>query len=585
MITKAINSYANGRLDEAESIFRQILQSTPCHPQALYFLGLIALDKGINDEACQLLYNATLADRNNKDYKYTLAVALQENGKIDEAIAIYEKISDMAEAQNNLGNIYRMKKDLQKARSAFDKAIALNEKMVWAYVNKALLERQQNNQKQAEELLQKAIQIDADFIQAHYQLSIQNRLNENFNKSLEHVEKSITSNDKIDFLWVEYGKVLTAFNRNEEALNAFEKAIELNRFCSDAYFEKALILEKENPNLAEQAYRDVLRIDTQNIAAFNNLGTLLYRQNRIMEALEMYRNVFIVKPDDTTAAFNLAIALEDMADYEEAAGLYFKVLGQKQLQQQIHIRLANMLPKWYEKDAETAKKYAAGWLKNFDDNPLAIHTNNALNGITNTDENDFAYTQSFYNEFAESYDEKMKQLNCQIQNLIADKIKNQHFENVLDLGCGTGACGIFLKTQSTHLTGIDASQNMVNIAQQKQLYTKLYTQDIADYLTQTNELFDLIISADVFCYINKLNDIIKQTKKVLHNNGRFIFTVEKSIEDDKIILQPNGRYQHGLSTIKQILTEVGFNNIDYKEVILRQENAKDCIGYLFDVRK
>ena len=47
-----------------------------------------------------------------------------------------------------------------------------------------------------------------------------------------------------------------------------------------------------------------------------------------------------------------------MNDYEEAAGLYFKILGQKSLSEQIHIRLSNMLPKWFEKDTETAKKYA-----------------------------------------------------------------------------------------------------------------------------------------------------------------------------------------------------------------------------------
>lgn len=585
MIQTAINHYACGQLEDAENLFRQILQSQPYHPQALYFLGLIALDKGVNDEACQLLYKATLADKNNKDYQYTLAVALQENGKIDEAISGYEKISDMPEAQNNLGNIYRMKGELTKARNAFDKAIELNDKMIWAYVNKAILERQENNQKQAEELLQKALQIDSNFVQALYQLSVQNRLNKDFNKSLQHIEKAINLNKNIDFLWVEYGKVLTSLNRMQEALKAFENAINLNRFCADAYFEKALILENQNPDLAEQAYRDVLRIDTKNISAFNNLGALLYRQNRVMEALEMYRNVFIIKPDDVSAAFNLAIALEDMNDYEEAAGLYFKILGQKSLSEQIHIRLSNMLPKWFEKDTETAKKYAQGWIKNFPDNPLAIHTNNALNGICSDEDKDFSYCQIFYNTFAPTYDEKMKQLNCQIPNLIAQKLKNQSFENVLDLGCGTGACGKFLKSQSSHLIGVDASENMIKIAKEKQLYNELYTQDIADYLSQKKENFDLIISADVFCYINKLNDIIKQTHKALSDNGFFIFTVEKSIEDDKIILQPNGRYQHGLNLIKQMLKDATFTSVNYEEVILRQENGKDCIGYLFEARK
>ena len=65
----------------------------------------------------------------------------------------------------------------------------------------------------------------------------------------------------------------------------------------------------------------------------------------------------------------------------------------------------------------------------------------------------------------------------------------------------------------------------------------------------------------------------------------FIFTIEKSLEDDKIILQPNERYQHGKNLIQQILNEAGFNQIECEEIVLRQENGKDCIGYLFEAKK
>ncbi len=584
LLSNAIQSYASGQWDESEKLLRQVLDLIPNHPKALYFLGIIALSKGIMEEACHLLYTATLADPHNKDYQYSLAVALQESGKLDEAITRYEKIADMAESQNNLGNIYRMKSDLEKAREAFDNALKINPNMTWAYVNKAILERSEGNSKAALDLLEKALQIEPDFIQALYQLSVENRLNKNFNKSIELIEKAIKLNSSIDFIWVEYGKVLNELKRSDEALNAFEKAIELNRFCTDAYFEKAALLENKNPTLSEQAYRDVLRIDTNNTAAYNNLGSLLYRQNRVMEALEMYRNVFIIKPDDTSAAFNLAIALEDLQNFEEAAGLYFKILGQKQLQQEVHLRLANLLPAWFETQPQMAKTYAAGWLKHFPDNPLAIHTNNALNGMSDSDDMDFAYTQTFYNAFADSYDEKMSLLKCQIPVLIEKEIAGKNFENVLDLGCGTGACGKFLKAKTKHLTGVDASQKMIEKADQRQLYDTLKTQDVLDFLQNTTTQFDLIIAADVFCYINKLNNIFKEAHKSLSHNGQFIFTVEKNEKDNKTRLQSNGRYQHAPKTIIKQLNSAGFKNINVKDVILREENNQPCNGLLFSIR-
>ena len=139
------------------------------------------------------------------------------------------------------------------------------------------------------------------------------------------------------------GKVQSLLNEPDKALASFDKAIHLNRFCADAYFEQALLEETLNPLQAEQDYRCVLRINPSNTAAYNNLGSLLYKQSRTNEALEMYRQVVILNPKDKTALFNLATILEDVGDYQEAAGLYFNLLGQHQLEMQAHLRLVSLL--------------------------------------------------------------------------------------------------------------------------------------------------------------------------------------------------------------------------------------------------
>ena len=141
LTTQAIGKYASGNIDEAEALFRQVLDFDPLNAQALYFLGLIASTKGILDEACQLLYHATSLEPKNQDYSYSLAVALQENGKTKEAIDIYEKLPQMAESWNNLGNIYMSEGDFDKAFACFDKSLMINPKMIWSMVNKAICSR------------------------------------------------------------------------------------------------------------------------------------------------------------------------------------------------------------------------------------------------------------------------------------------------------------------------------------------------------------------------------------------------------------------------------------------------------------
>lgn len=595
LFSKALTAYGTGNLDEAETLFREVLQMDPYNAGAFYFLGVIALTKGVLDEAVNLLYQATLLAPDNQDYQYSLAVALQEDGKLSEAAERYEKLTQMPEAFNNLGNIWRTKGLYDKAEQAFDKALSMNPKMLWAYVNKALLMRDRGQPQKAEALLDKALLLKADFVPALYQRSVQYRQTGDTPAAKPLIERALAIEPDKDFLWVEMGKVQSLLNEPDKALASFDKAIHLNRFCADAYFEKALLEETLNPLQAEQDYRCVLRINPNNTAAYNNLGSLLYKQSRTNEALEMYRQVVILNPKDKTALYNLATILEDVGDYQEAAGLYFNLLGQHQLEMQAHLRLVSLLTKWHDKAPTEALKYAEGWLKNFPDNPLAKHTYAALHGAQNergedkaadndgdkgADETaDFAYTQTLYDAFADSYDDKMKLLKCQIPAAIAQELAGKHFKNALDLGCGTGACGALLSASCDKLTGVDCSVKMIQKAQSKNAYSALYTQDILDYLAHEKEQFDLILSADVFCYIHNLKPVFKAIQPRLSPNGLFVFSIEDGENDVKLNVE--GRYLHAPKLVDALLAETGFQVIKKTSMSLRRNGSSMSKGTLY----
>ena len=596
LFSKALTAYGTGNLDEAETLFREVLQMDPYNAGAFYFLGVIALTKGVLDEATNLLYQATLLAPNNQDYQYSLAVALQEDGKLSEAAERYEKLTQMPEAFNNLGNIWRAERLYDKAEQAFDKALSMDPKMLWAYVNKALLMRDQGQPQKAEALLDKALLLKADFVPALYQRSVQYRQAKDTPAAKPLIERALLIEPDKDFLWVEMGKVQSLLNEPDKALASFDKAIHLNRFCADAYFEKALLEEALNPTQAEQDYRCILRINPNNTAAYNNLGSLLYKQSRTNEALEMYRQVVILNPKDETALFNLATILEDVGDYQEAAGLYFNLLGQHQLEMQAHLRLVSLLAKWHDKAPAEALKYAEGWLKNFPDNPLAKHTYAALydaaqnerdgdktadnDGDEGADEAaDFAYTQTLYDAFADSYDDKMKLLDCQIPAAIAQELAGKHFKNALDLGCGTGACGALLSASCDKLTGVDCSAKMIQKAQSKNAYSALYTQDILDYLTHEKGLFDLILSADVFCYIHNLKPVFKAVQPHLSPKGLFVFSIEDGENDVKLNVE--GRYLHAPKLVDALLAEAGFQVIKKTSMSLRRNGSSMSKGTLY----
>ena len=57
-IDLAIQHHTAGDLAKAESIYQQVLQTDPNHPDALHLLGVIAHQKGENDTAVDLITKA-----------------------------------------------------------------------------------------------------------------------------------------------------------------------------------------------------------------------------------------------------------------------------------------------------------------------------------------------------------------------------------------------------------------------------------------------------------------------------------------------------------------------------------------------
>lgn len=134
------------------------------------------------------------------------------------------------------------------------------------------------------------------------------------------------------------------------------------------------------------------------------------------------------------------------------------------------------------------------------------------------------------NDFAHNYDEYVK--NCQwigadiLFGLMYEYINPN--QKLLDIGIGTGLSSKIFKQYGLVIYGIDGAEEMINICQNKGFVKELRQVD----LTKSNiwfekRKFDHVISHGVFHFIGDLNEIIKQTSKVLNKNGCFGFTYEE----------------------------------------------------------
>ena len=138
-IDLALQHHIEGRLPEAESIYRQILTADPNQPVALHSLGMIANQLGKNNVAIDLIRKALAIKHRYPEAHINLGLIYHELGKLDEAVASYHKAldinSDFAEAHFNLGNALFDLKNFEDAIVSYHKTLSINPEIVDAYVN------------------------------------------------------------------------------------------------------------------------------------------------------------------------------------------------------------------------------------------------------------------------------------------------------------------------------------------------------------------------------------------------------------------------------------------------------------------
>ena len=79
---------------------------------------------------------------------------------------------------------------------------------------------------------------------------------------------------------------------------------------------------------AEKCLRKVIKIDSKNFIAINNMGNIYSLKNKPQEAKKFFLKAINIKPDYSNAIFNLALANEETGNLNEAIKLYRDAIRQ-----------------------------------------------------------------------------------------------------------------------------------------------------------------------------------------------------------------------------------------------------------------
>ncbi len=589
-LNTAFDAYNNHCFDMAEELARDVLTVSPTNGDALYLLGLIAYRAGALEPAEKLLYDAVKLYPKQENYALALASVLQKEGRLDEALSFYSKYPQNAAAVAQEGYIYLQKGQNDFAFSAFQKAITLDQSCLTALIGQALIFRKEGRHSEALNILEKAYQV-GNSAELDYQFSVQNRLCQNEKKALQYIESALTKEQPAAF-YNEKGLILEKLNDWAGAQKAYETAVQVNQYAPDSFANLGnLWLKQKEFRVAEDYYKKALALDETFLNAHHNLAVALCAQGRKAEGLEHYREALLIDKTHIPSLYNLAMLLEETGDFEEAAGLYFNILALKAQPPAVEFRIESTLAALYEQGKEAQKeavRFAKGWVKHFPNSIVAKHTLNALTHEAEDETSAFAYAKTLYEAFADTYDEKMKDLKAAALNetlhyLNAVPLKN--LGTVLDLGCGTGLLGAGLSKPFEKLIGVDLSKEMLKKAEQKNIYSRLIEKEVSAFLKTDTHHYHFIIAIELSGYLPSLESFISLVRERTAPNGLFVFSIENGTTA-KGELSAQGRYLYAPKTVEKLMRENKFQVTETKEIALRKEGFGDsyAAGTLFMAR-
>jgi predicted O-linked N-acetylglucosamine transferase (SPINDLY family) len=108
---QASGAHREGRFRQAELLYRQLLQQSPRHADALHMLGILCYQTERAAEAAELIAQAIALEPRNADMLINHGLTLRAAGKHHEALKSYERAMLLTPKdlilQNNLGNLYQ----------------------------------------------------------------------------------------------------------------------------------------------------------------------------------------------------------------------------------------------------------------------------------------------------------------------------------------------------------------------------------------------------------------------------------------------------------------------------------------------
>ena len=299
-LRQAFGLHQQGRLGDAELLYREVLGRAPNHPDALHFLGVLETQTGRHDVGLAHMERAIAINPRNAPAQYNRANVLRDIGRVEDAIAAYDAAlainPDNIGAWNNRGVALQTLKRHDEAIASYDRAIALKSDYLDAYANRGNTLMDLGRHDEALAAYDRAVALAPNDVPGLYGRA-------NALAKLGRHEEAVAFYDRALVLKPEDPQIL---NNRGNALSHLSRYVE-----AIADFGRAIAA---SPGSAE---------------AFTNRGDALMRLRRYEEALENYRRALELDGSSNNALYGRGSALVELKRHGEAMAALDRLMHQR----------------------------------------------------------------------------------------------------------------------------------------------------------------------------------------------------------------------------------------------------------------
>ena len=333
-LQQAVAAHKEGKLQDAERLYRSVLQAQPEHPDANHNLGVLAAAVDRPLESIALFKVAVQANPKIEQFWLSYIDALIKAELFNEAkkvLAAGERSGVSAE------KLVTFQKQLQVNVSRDANKAA--KKQTLSEKRKRLAEKKKSKKRKAQGASSgtEPSQDQLNHLVGHYQAG---RL-----EDAETLARSLTQKcPNHPFAWKTLGLVFKQTGRLNESLLSMEESVELSPQDAESHSNLGVTL-KELGRLddAEASYRKAIALKPDYAEAHYNLGNTLKELGRLDDAEASFRKAIFLKPDYAEAHSNLGVTLRELGRLDDAEASHRKAMALKPDYAEPYSNLGNTL--------------------------------------------------------------------------------------------------------------------------------------------------------------------------------------------------------------------------------------------------